>query len=905
MAKKHPFKHTLVVELAEKIHDAMEGGGTKETQLWRQLWIAQKENLMPWVEDEFYTNYGDGENMREWILDDFSGDEEHFTEFMRKASSSKSWNLFDYAGIEKSISYDDAMPVKHTDEKLTFTVPGGETEILIIDWSFKPYIPVTDADIQVDRSLEGKKFWTEDTYLPAIKRNARSAWETQVLKTKGTQWRTKSFDHSRQKYVTIGLSTAGVYKYLPNVKRGRSEIGEGWFNLKFKKLETRHWEYESVYSSVDGNWVIIWVNIPAVKFKVKNRDGTLSNASVPELKGWMLATGTIQSMSFLNGKDEPEGVIQGMYNNINSSRIKNTKIRALQQGSNVGVDLVWRMMDGTLSSGPEALSEYDNRLINGNITIPGEVSKRKWTIQDARLNAGDGNSYQEHVLAFLYAKQAWGLLYMNRPVDLSSLLDRIYARCQAYPRIVERFMYCFYYFNPLMRYASINSEASTSEGRLFDENASAFATDFSIGDYNKVGSLLKLNTKKNWEDHLFRFDILAARGNYAWAGARVPLQEAIYIAMKKRIDNDVEIDTQAYLSCMRKAWYAGTVSWEEEGSDGKKYTIGPVKVWGHPSGVVGDWTGERDGIKYSGTAPDNDGFRNREGIKYDQNPFLVQQYKLAPDCRPAFLAAWRCKIVPKGPPMPAPDPIDIQPMEPGPQFMNGVGVPAYDNDTMSWLDGAYLFTSMVTDLAGVSSPFNNHGSMANLNANASGVKQLNEPVRNAKTSSNPTNNMAKSHLNASSGNTLSMESASAPASPGGGPIPDFNNKGDQMLSSLTDTLGKNNLTDLAALLLELGKKHPHLQKLIMSAIEAMMNGQFGLLLSVCKQILALGIDDPLIAQIKALCNSNITDFYNTPESPGMAPSTVGNIKKGIEAMAEAQLADNEHLDNSNQEECII
>ena len=91
----------------------------------------------------------------------------------------------------------------------------------------------------------------------------------------------------------------------------------------------------------------------------------------------------------------------------------------------------------------------------------------------------------------------------------------------------------------------------------------------------------------------------------------------------------------------------------------------------------------------------------------------------------------------------------------------------------------------------------------------------------------------------------------------------------------------------------------------MSALEALMNGSAGMLLSVCKQILSLNIDDPLIAQIKALCNSNVTDFYNTADLPGNVPSTVGNIKKGIEAMAEAQLADNEFLDNISQTDCII
>ena len=125
------------------------------------------------------------------------------------------------------------------------------------------------------------------------------------------------------------------------------------------------------------------------------------------------------------------------------------------------------------------------------------------------------------------------------------------------------------------------------------------------------------------------------------------------------------------------------------------------------------------------------------------------------------------------------------------------------------------------------------------------------------------------------------------------------------MNDLRNKLGDNNLTDLAALLAELARKHPHLQKLIMSALEALANGSAGMLLSVCKQILALNIDDPLIAQIKELCNSNVTDFYSTADIPGNAPSTVGNIKRGLAAMAEAQLADNEFLAELDQIDCII
>ena len=68
----------------------------------------------------------------------------------------------------------------------------------------------------------------------------------------------------------------------------------------------------------------------------------------------------------------------------------------------------------------------------------------------------------------------------------------------------------------------------------------------------------------------------------------------------------------------------------------------------------------------------------------------------------------------------------------------------------------------------------------------------------------------------------------------------------------------------------------------------------------------MNIDDPLMVQIKALCNSNVTDFYNTPGVPGEAPSSAGNIKRGLAVMAEAQLAANEFiLTDEDTGECII
>lgn len=860
MPDPHPRKHSLVVQLAEDLHDSMKGAGTEEIDTWRALYLAQHYNIMSWVEHEFYTNWSnksDG-SLRSWILDDFSGEEERFTEFLRKADQDTSSGIYVSDGIPKYTSYNDALPVKHIKDEKKMVLPGGNEEVLVVGWEFDPWLPVTKEDISADRSYEGKK-WR--------KHEAKS--RSFIAIDHRTRWRYDIVDPVDKSTYQEHITTKELFNILPNVKLGRENRNEDWWTIKFKK-QSNTYNGKPIYSSIEGSWTIKWSNLPSERVKVRNRAGEISEVKLPELNGWVLHdshwTNALNDGKNKTEKENGDRILQ-------LARKRSPKVKPTR----------WISLEG--DSEPTGMSLYDRRKWNGSIKIPGGVTKVVWTVEDTKLMFGNGKSFSEHYTVMRHAYNCWCHIYNNDPEALYNTIIEVYSMCKRYPTIIERFHYCFYYFNPFERYTSMDDDKLGSG-------------TFNGGD--------KFGTQKLFGERS-RSYLFGLIGGAYFSASRSSLRAAIHSKISD-LQETGDYDAAAWARCMHVTAYCGEITWEEKDSDGNVFSVGPYKVWGHPmpAGLQGDWEVTRaDGLKVSGNIPaPYVGFLGYEEYASEVNPFEVQEYELMRTARVAFGYAWKCEKKPKFPPRPKPEPIDVLPREPDPPWLNAHSVPAYDNVTMGWLDGAYLMTSMITDLKGVDSPFNNHGSTAALDS-GTGARQLNQSARAAKASANPSQNLAKSHMDAANGNTMSMESSPAPASDGGGSVPDYNDKVDGIMNDLKNQLGDNNLTDLAGLLAELAKKYPHLQKLIMSALEALMNGSAGMLLSVCKQILSLNIDDPLIAQIKALCNSNVTDFYNTADLPGNVPSTVGNIKKGIEAMAEAQLADNEFLDNISQTDCII
>lgn len=871
----HPTKHSLVVEICEKLRTAIKGTGTTELDVWRQLELMNRYALTDYVKEEFKKNHG-SEGLWQWLYDDFSGTEWQWTKFMFEALDSTA-DSHELDGIPKDKSYYNALPIKHEPEVQSSMLPSGNTEYLTVNWALSSFMKRVPDPNQTIHNY--------DPPLPPLTTAA---------------YRYNTYSPRDKKNITKTIDRGDAYMMCRFIKDGDPSKGDtGDKVIRLVKRDTGSqkggFNGNSVYASIDMKWNIIWATVPGIKFKIQNSAGNVSNITYPPLKGWMLINGEsdiFEAAENEKSKDPDTGKwtvksyggFQSLWNLINEDRIRGRQLAPGFGGlRRVKVPLRWKMLEGDIN-GPSGIPVVRS-IATGNFDWPGTITKRQWTNIDTRKAVEGGNSSREHLLAYEAAQTCWNYIFNNNPKKLLKIITGLYSLCYKYPQIIERFHLCYYYYNPLTRFVG-------------DENqVGKFWIDFSRGNTGLDRDIIH---------KLGGFDRKSVRHSSSDLKEDKPLRHSLREALELGSlahQGSENYDSSAWAACEKIATYCGEITWEEIISNGDKITVGPIKVWGHPTHQSGAWEitkGDKN-LKIVNSA----NTMGPAGPHGDINPFEVEEYKLDRDARVAFGFGWKCEKKPKEIPLPVAEPPDIQPQEPPPEFQQGNSVPAYDNVTMNWLDGAYLVTSMVTDLKGVSSPFKNHGSMG-AHDTGSGVNELNESSRNAKASANPSQNLAKSHINAASGNTLSMNSAQAPASMGGGSIPDYNDKVDGIMNDLKSTLGDNNLTKLAGLLADLAKRFPHLQDLIMSALEAMLRGQFGLLLSVCKQILAMNIDDPLMVQIKALCNSNVTDFYNTPGVPGEAPSSAGNIKRGLAVMAEAQLAANEFiLTDEDTGECII
>ena len=710
-----------------------------------------------------------------------------------------------------------------------------------------------------------------------------------------------------------------------------------------------------VWRTITDVWSIVWVDIKghtcefSYRINSRSRKKTTKSVKLSPVKGWVMVIGDVAG---LGKKGEESAAEADMYNDPTAPGTLAWTISRTRAGADIRTDpgddvgytpFKWRML-GSHATKPgfvtRKVDPYKADGSVGNFSFPGKVVTWPWTAYDKAQTSAKERGEWEHSMGYRMARNCWKHLYNSNPEKLYKYLISCYSTCPTYPNIIERLMYCYYYFFPLTRYAG-------------DDGTNTYS-GFEGGDYDEAGSRLKYLQKSLHDSKL----VGKGRGSHHrvthhdfdyW---RCSLKQAIQVG-RDRDKNDA--NKKWWDKCEHVASYAGEITWSETSSYGDTVTLGPKKVWGSHSiratkktKADAGWEKEGDIIPEAMKTKFSDGYgwidpfwewkwANSQGdnIYTDKDPNsptygqtlngtlstgnvyvdtgsestgLHGNWDLIAEPI-AFGFGWTCEdksILA----YPEPEPLDIEPQEPPPAYLNGISVPAYDNIPLDWMGALTLVDSVVNGVKGLGREFANVSSGGDLGQ--SGNSTVNEANQAAKSAADPTSSTTQANQNAAQGNTLTSSSQAAPADPGGS-VDDYDNKVDGLLSDLQNRLGDNNLSKLAALLAELAKKFPHLQKLIMSALEAMLNGQFGLLLSVCKQILGMNIDDPLIAQIKELCNSNVTDFYGTapspaPGVPGELPSTEGNVRRIIDVLAEAQLADNEVLASGKfepMEACVI
>ena len=244
--------------------------------------------------------------------------------------------------------------------------------------------------------------------------------------------------------------------------------------------------------------------------------------------------------------------------------------------------------------------------------------------------------------------------------------------------------------------------------------------------------------------------------------------------------------------------------------------------------------------------------------------------------------------------------LDAEPMD---DYNAEYAVPTLENIVPLDIGGAlYLATSIASDLKGVSSRFSATtapDARAHMEPNMRS-QQLNEKLHATGATVDPVTNRANALSNAAQGSSFSGPESVAPVNPSG-IVPDFAKRAGKTLKDLADKYGTDSaLYKLGDFLKNLGETYPSLGKTILLALAALLAGDLLALSQLCAKLSALlpllkpPASDELLLQLKTLCEEAKKEVQAILDEAR---------RKRLEAIADAQLAENERILSLNAGDC--